>query len=75
MNTDNQEVTKELFESVDTKVDSRHGNEYYDDIYERCRKSLDDLNVLETSKRREHFLQCTEDDGLISSLINLDDVN
>lgn len=63
MSTDKQVPVKDQFTAQSTKVDKNRDDAHdahdvhYDDLYARCRKSLDELNELEPLKKKKDITE------------------
>jgi len=64
MGKDTMESVKKLFTTQSAKVDTNRGGEYYTDLYETCRKRLDELKALPVVNNKLDFQQTIMDEGL-----------
>jgi len=64
MGKDTMESVKKLFTTQSAKVDTNRGGEYYTDLYETCRKRLDELKALPVVNNKLDFQETIMDEGL-----------
>ncbi len=64
MGKDTMESVKKLFTTQSAKVDTNKGGAYYADLYDTCRKRLDELKALPAINNKLDFQQIIMDEGL-----------